>query len=348
MIFNKILLQWYSLHKRNLPWRETKDPYFIWLSEIILQQTRVDQGMSYYLRFINVFPTISSLASAKEDKVLKLWQGLGYYSRARNLHYSAKYIMRFHNGVFPTSHDDILSLKGVGSYTAAAISSFAFGLPYAVVDGNVIRVLSRLFGIEEPFDTSYGRKKYQELAQSLLDKDRPAENNQAIMEFGALQCTFRSPECAFCPVANHCIAYNTNSIDKFPMRAKKIIPLKRFIHYLVIKHNDCIIIGKMKSGVWKGLYDLPFIESLGRDSDDEIMLSDQWSSLFSETGYQIDSISKEVVHKLTHQHIYAKFWVINISAYLHLEGYIYVKKLDMKDYPVSRLIDKFLKENNMI
>ena len=189
MDFSNILLQWYALNKRELPWRNTDNPYFIWLSEIILQQTRVEQGIDYYLKFITEFPDIADLAKAKEDQVLKLWQGLGYYSRARNLHYSAKYIVKYYGGVFPKSYSDIIKLKGVGTYTAAAVASFSFGLPYAVVDGNVIRVLSRVFGIEISFQTALGKKNFQQLAQDLLSNQKPAENNQAVMEFGALHCT---------------------------------------------------------------------------------------------------------------------------------------------------------------
>ena len=210
MSFSNTLYTWYLANKRELPWRSTKDPYFIWLSEIILQQTRVEQGLPYYLKFIKSFPTIIDLAVATEDEVLKLWQGLGYYSRARNLHITAKYIMKYCDGIFPQAYNDILNLKGVGPYTAAAIASFSFGLPYAVVDGNVIRVLGMVFGISISFETSLGKQKYQKLAQDLLNKSDPAEHNQAIMEFGALQCIPKSPKCSSCPFSSYCVAYNTN------------------------------------------------------------------------------------------------------------------------------------------
>ena len=251
MNFSEILLEWYTLNKRELPWRNTGNPYFIWLSEIILQQTRVKQGLSYYLKFIKEFPEITDLANATEDQVLKLWQGLGYYSRARNLHYSSKYIVKYHDGIFPRLYSDIIQLKGIGTYTAAAIASFSFGLPYAVVDGNVIRVLSRIFGIEISFQTALGLKQYQQLAQELLNKKNPAQHNQAVMEFGAIQCTPKSPKCSACPFISNCIAYNTNSIDKFPAKSNRIKVKKRFLNYLLIENSDTVILGKKNEGIWK-------------------------------------------------------------------------------------------------
>jgi A/G-specific adenine glycosylase len=347
MNFSEILFQWYALNKRELPWRNTHNPYFIWLSEIILQQTRIEQGLPYYLKFINAFPKIADLATAKEDKVLKLWQGLGYYSRARNLHFSAKYIQRYYNGVFPKTYTDILNLKGVGTYTAAAISSFSFGFPYAVVDGNVVRVLSRVFGIEIAFDTTLGKKKYQQLAQNLLDKKNPAENNQAIMEFGALQCTPKSPKCIFCPFISDCVAYNTNSIEKLPVKSKKTKIKKRFLNYLLIQNKNAVILGKRSTGIWKGLYEFPFIEYSSAKSEKLVVVSDKWVDFFKNSVYKVESISDEFIHKLSHQHIYAKFWIVNIENF-KLEKYSFVRNSKLKNYPVSRLTDKFLKEHNII
>lgn len=350
MNFSNILLKWYALNKRELPWRDTNNPYFIWISEIILQQTRVEQGTPYYLRFIKAFPTVTDLANASEDKVLKLWQGLGYYSRARNLHLSAKYIQEHYHGIFPNTHKDILKLKGVGVYTAAAISSFSFGLPYAVVDGNVIRVLSRIFGIETPFNTALGRRKYQLLAQDLLDRNKPADNNQAIMEFGALQCVPKSPECSACPFIADCVAYSTNSVEKLPPKVKNNSIKKRFLSYLVLRDKDLILLSKRNSGIWNGLYEFPFLEYSRRKSVKKIISSDKWGVFFRNIDYEIDSVSHEFIHKLSHQNIYAKFWIIDIKRYdkFQLEEQMFVRNSEFEDYPVSRLTDKFMKQYNII
>lgn len=347
MDFSGILLKWYGLNKRELPWRNTHNPYFIWLSEIILQQTRVEQGLPYYLKFIKEFPTVADLAAAKEHKVLKLWQGLGYYSRARNLHFSAKYIVKYYDGLFPNKYNDILNLRGVGVYTAAAISSFSFGLPYAVVDGNVIRVLSRIFGIEASFETTFGKKKYQSLADDLLNKEKPAINNQAIMEFGALQCIPKSPKCSFCPFSSECIAYNTNRVEKFPVKSKRTKIKKRFLNYLLIQNENALVLGKRNTGIWKGLYEFPFIEYSSKQSDEDVMRSFEWNNFFKNLDYKIESVSEEVLHKLSHQHIYAKCWIVNVRDF-ELEQYSFVRNSKLKRYPVSRLIDKFLKEYNII
>ena len=347
MNFSHILLQWYTLNKRELPWRNTCNPYFIWLSEIILQQTRVEQGLPYYLKFIKAFPTVNDLATAKEDEVLKLWQGLGYYSRARNLHFSAKYIMQYYAGIFPKRYNDILKLKGVGYYTAAAISSFSFGLPHAVVDGNVIRVLSRIFGVNISFETALGKKKYQSLAQDLLDKNNHAENNQAIMDFGAAQCTPKSPKCCSCPFISDCVAYNTNSVLKFPIKRNLINIKKRFLNYLLIQIKNGVMLGKRNDGIWKGLYEFPYIEYSSHQSDEAVVTSDEWNIIFKKSDSKIVSVSEEFVHKLSHQHIYAKFWTVNVEEF-ELEKYYFVSNSNLKHYPVSRLTDKFLKEYNII
>ena len=347
MIFSELLLEWYSLNKRNLPWRDTNNAYFIWLSEIILQQTKVAQGLPYYLKFIKAFPTVNHLANASEEEVLKLWQGLGYYSRARNLHFSAKYILEYYDGVFPKSYNEILKLKGVGTYTAAAIASFAFELPYAVVDGNVVRVLSRVFGIQLSFDTSSAKKEYQNIAQKLLDKKNPAENNQAIMDFGALHCTYRSPKCNSCPFGTICVAFTTNSIEIFPVKAKKIKIKKRYLHYLLIKKTDSVMLGKIIKGIWKGLYELPFLEYSSEKTTQSIIASNKWQKIFSTSDYKIESISTQYIHKLSHQCIYAKFWQINVLDF-NLEKYLFLANDELKNYPVSRLTDKFFKDNHII
>lgn len=341
MDFSDILSQWYAINKRDLPWRSTVNPYYIWLSEIILQQTRVDQGLPYYLKFIDTFPVVADLANADEDLVLKLWQGLGYYSRARNLQFSAKLILSEFGGNFPDNYTDILKLKGVGSYTAAAISSFSFGLPFAVLDGNVTRVLSRVFGIQTPFDTSVGKKQFQKLAQELLDKKNPAEYNQAIMEFGALQCTPKSPKCNDCPIANDCIAFNTNTVSLLPIKSKKIKVKNRFLHFLVVNKNNEVLIGKRKIGIWQGLYEFPFLEFDENLNEKCVLKSSLWINFFKDSVKQISSISEVYIHKLSHQKIHAKFWEIDVNSFFPSDFKI-VKCNELQKYPVSSLIEKYL------
>lgn len=341
MDFSDILSQWYAINKRDLPWRSTVNPYYIWLSEIILQQTRVDQGLPYYLKFIDAFPAVADLANADEDLVLKLWQGLGYYSRARNLQFSAKLILSEFGGNFPDNHADILKLKGVGSYTAAAISSFSFGLPFAVLDGNVIRVLSRVFGIQTPFDTTAGKKQFQKLAQELLDKKNPAEYNQAIMEFGALQCVPKSPKCNDCPIVNDCIAFNTNTVSLLPVKSKKLKVKSRFLHFLVVNKNNEVLIGKRNSGIWQGLYEFPFLEFDENLNEKSVLKSPLWINFFKDSVKQISSISEEYIHKLSHQKIHAKFWEIDVNSFRSSDFKI-VKCNELQKYPVSSLIEKYL------
>ena len=341
MDFSDILSQWYAINKRDLPWRSTINPYYIWLSEIILQQTRVDQGLPYYLKFIDAFPAVTDLANADEDLVLKLWQGLGYYSRARNLQFSAKLILSEFGGNFPDNHADILKLKGVGPYTAAAISSFSFGLHFAVLDGNVIRVLSRVFGIQTPFDTTAGKKQFQKLAQELLDKKNPAEYNQAIMEFGALQCVPKSPKCNHCPIVNDCIAFNTNTVSLLPVKSKKLKVKSRFLHFLVVNKNYEVLIGKRNSGIWQGLYEFPFLEFDENLNEKSVLKSPLWINFFKDSVKQISSISEVYIHKLSHQKIHAKFWEIDVNSFRSSDFKI-VKCNELQKYPVSSLIEKYL------
>ena len=341
MDFSDILSQWYAINKRDLPWRSTVNPYHIWLSEIILQQTRVDQGLPYYLKFIDTFPVVADLANADEDLVLKLWQGLGYYSRARNLQFSAKLILSEFGGNFPDNHADILKLKGVGSYTAAAISSFSFGLPFAVLDGNVIRLLSRVYGIQTPFDTTAGKKQFQKLAQELLDKKNPAEYNQSIMEFGALQCVPKSPKCNDCPIVNDCIAFNTNTVSLLPVKSKKLKVKSRFLHFLVVNKNYEVLIGKRNSGIWQGLYEFPFLEFDENLNEKSVLKSPLWINFFKDSVKQISSVSVEYIHKLSHQKIHAKFWEIDVNSFCS-SGFKTVKCNELQKYPVSSLTEKYL------
>ena len=255
MTFSDSLLEWYEFNKRDLPWRETFDVYKIWISEIILQQTKVIQGIPYYLKFINHFPTIHKLSLAKEDEVLKVWEGLGYYSRARNMHYTAKYLVDNFDGNFPRDYKELLALKGIGPYTAAAISSIAFKLPYAVVDGNVIRVLSRFHGISIPYDTHKGKRIFQQLAQELLNLEKPDVYNQAIMDFGATQCKPKLADCNFCALNDSCFAFKNNIVDSLPVRSKKKKIKNRYIHFLIIQNENDVYIKKREKGIWKGLYE---------------------------------------------------------------------------------------------
>lgn len=340
MNFSSKLVSWYQNNKRDLPWRNTVNPYYIWLSEIILQQTRVLQGTPYYLAFLKAFPTIEDLANASEDKVLKMWQGLGYYSRARNLHFTAKDIVNNFGGEFPNDYKQVLKLKGVGVYTAAAITSFAFDMPYAVVDGNVIRVLSRVFGLSIPFDTPVGKKKFQQLAQELLIEEEVAIYNQAIMEFGAMQCKPKSPDCSSCPMQSFCIAYITNSVAELPVKSKKIKVKNRFLHYLFIEQEDNIFLGKRKSGIWTGLYEFPFLEFLNKTEEKQVIRSNEWSRIFLNSTCEVISVSSEFIHILSHQKIHAQFWQIKAASVV-LDDYELISRNSLLEFPVSRLTEKY-------
>ena len=341
------LVQWYLSNKRELPWRDISDPYRIWISEIILQQTRVVQGYDYFVRFTRQFRDIKSLATASEDEILKCWQGLGYYSRARNLHAAAKQIMERHNGEFPSSYDDILALKGIGEYTAAAIASFAFKLPYAVVDGNVFRFLARHFGIETPIDSGKGKAQFREIATSLLDKQKPDLHNQAIMEFGALQCIPVSPDCSRCPFANSCFAKEKGQIMDLPVKEKKTKVSHRYFHHLVLLSGGETLLNK-RSGkdIWQNLYEFPLYESTHLCSFEEIMMQKDWfNDTFGPIPVQLAHQSKEIKHVLSHQIIHAVFYIVKTNLTTSLPNqYIRVKIEQLNDYPISRLTEKFLKK----
>lgn len=342
MIFSNSLINWYLQNQRDLPWRKTKNPYKIWLSEIILQQTRIAQGLPYYLKFTEAFPTVFDLAKADEQKVLKLWQGLGYYSRARNLHFSAKYIVSELNGKFPTTYNEIKKLKGVGDYTASAIASICFNEPTAVVDGNVYRVLSRYYGIDTPINSTKGIKEFKELAQTLIDKKQPAVFNQAIMDFGATLCKPQNPLCKTCPFNNSCIALEKKTIDKLPVKEKKIKIKKRYFNYLVptTTDNKTILIQRKGRGIWEGLYEFPLLETSSEIEENQIINSDFFQELFpSKTTISLFN-AKSVVHKLSHQHIYTRFWIVNTDK-LSVST---IKWNNVEEYPVPVLISNFLKE----
>ncbi|HMC00180.1 MAG TPA: A/G-specific adenine glycosylase [Flavobacteriaceae bacterium] len=345
MVFSKTLTHWYSNNKRDFPWRKTKNPYCIWLSEIILQQTQVKQGLPYYEAFVRTYPTVFELASARESDVLKLWQGLGYYSRARNLHATAKYIANQCNGVFPNNHADLLKLKGVGDYTASAIASICFNEANAVVDGNVYRVLSRYFGIKTPINSTIGIKEFKKLAQELIDKKNPAEFNQAIMEFGATQCKPKNPDCSICPFNQSCIALQKKIVDKLPVKQKAIKVRKRYFNFLVfVSQNGKTILEKRKAkGIWQNLYQFPLVESDNSlDYNDFKQLVDS-HSLLNGNSFNLFLYNKdEIIHKLSHQHLHTKFWIVEVKR-LPEEN---VNVNDLENFAVPVLIDNFLKSFN--
>lgn len=340
MIFSNTLIYWYLQNQRDLPWRKTKNPYFIWLSEIMLQQTRVAQGLEYYKKFTTEFPSIFDLANADESTVLKLWQGLGYYSRARNLHFTAKHIVNEFNGEFPSTYAEIIKLKGIGDYTASAIASFAFNEATAVVDGNVYRVLSRYFGIDTPINSSKGIKEFKTLAQSLIDDKEPANYNQAIMEFGAIQCKPKKPLCMFCPLADSCVALQKNLIDKLPVKEKKIKIKHRYFNYLVIKTEDntTILSERKGKGIWQGLYQFPLIESDTSMNQNELIGKSEFEALLpQETTISLFN-KKEIVHKLSHQHLHTKFWIVETKSLSTAN----ISWKTIEEYPVPVLLANFL------
>ena len=335
--FHLLISNWYRQNHRDLPWRNTRDPYLIWLSEVILQQTRVDQGLSYYLKFAEHFPEVLDLAEADEQDVLKLWQGLGYYSRARNLHAGAKQIRDQFGGQFPEDFKSIRSLKGIGDYTAAAISSFAFDLPHAVVDGNVYRVLSRYFDINTPIDSGTGKKMFNDLAQSLIEPEEAATHNQAIMELGALVCTPRSPQCHACPLNNSCLALQNGTIEQRPVKTKRGKVKDRYFTYLIFLDNDRTFLQKrVAKDVWQHLFQFPLIESQEPLDPAEII---------TRAGAVPDFLSEEITHVLSHQKIHARFAIIKQAAENIGTDWIMVNVSDIANYPLPRLIDRYLESN---
>ncbi len=319
MNFANSLTEWYLKNKRDLPWRNTQNPYFIWLSEIMLQQTRVAQGMPYFYSFTNAFPTVFDLANASEEQVLKLWQGLGYYSRARNLHKTAQHVAFELDGKFPDNYTALLKLKGVGSYTAAAIASFSYGESVPVVDGNVFRVLSRYFDIETDILSNNAKKEFTDLAYELIPKNNPALFNQAIMEFGALQCVPKNPNCAVCPLNNSCLALQKNKIDLLPVKSKKAKVKKRYFNYVTFldEHQNTIIQKRTDKGIWHNLYEFPLIET-EQEVDLEYLVEQMQQQDFA--GNNILSVeqtrTESQMHKLTHQHLYIRFWKVQVAGSL--------------------------------
>jgi A/G-specific adenine glycosylase len=343
--FSKTLIAWYQSNKRELPWRGIKNPYHIWLSEIIMQQTRVEQGTSYYLAFIKKYPKPALLAKAPLDEVLKLWQGLGYYSRARNLHEAAQTIVSQYKGVFPTDYREILRLKGVGEYTAAAIASFAFNQPFAVVDGNVYRLLSRVFGIHTPIDSSKGKAEFRELAALLLDKQDPATYNQAVMEFGARYCKPRNPDCEKCVFNPICLAWRDKQVHLLPVKANKSKVRDRFFQYLVIRYKkDTWLRQRAEKDIWEGLYEFPLIESGKSWTEVQLQKSAEWKRFFKGLKPVIIQNSHTYKHLLSHQRIYAVFWEIEVSKGMLVKDWKRTSLNNLQDFAIPRLVDLYLNE----
>ncbi|HLP20336.1 MAG TPA: A/G-specific adenine glycosylase [Chitinophagales bacterium] len=343
--FTRLLLTWNKeKNTRQMPWKGEKNPYYIWLSEIILQQTRVEQGLPYFVRFKTKYPTVKQLALAKEDEVMKLWQGLGYYSRARNLHETAKNIHQNFKGIFPNTFDELVKLKGVGDYTASAIASFAFDEKKAVVDGNVIRVLSRVFGIETPFDTTAGKKQFAQLAQELIDDNEPGAYNQAIMDFGAVVCTPQSPKCDTCLLNKICFARQHGLVNELPYREKRTKILPRYFTYLYIKSkNELVIEKRTGNDIWKNLYQLPLVETAKPIKKDFHKLL---AGAIGTKEFEIKSYSKEIAQLLSHRKIHFRFVEIELADFksFNPEGSQKVKLKDLNRYAFPKTIHEFLQQ----
>lgn len=338
--FEQTIEDWYAVNKRDLPWRDTTDPYRIWISEIILQQTRVQQGYDFFLRFIERFPDIATLADASEDEVLRYWQGLGYYTRARNLHAAAQSI----GNVFPKTYEGVRALKGVGDYTAAAICSFAYNQPYAVVDGNVYRVLARYLGIDLPIDSVEGKKYFAQCAQQMLDIAQPALYNQAIMDFGAMQCTPQNPNCLFCPLSSSCVALREGRVEELPVKVHRTKVSNRYFNYFLIRKQGGIYVRKRKGqDIWKGLWELPMLETSKEIPIEEIpaQLNSQLLQ-FSEQAITVRSLWLRRKHVLSHRQIFADFFEIEIDdPHFVNQDYVLVKQSDLDKYAFPRLITTF-------
>ncbi|MCO6147236.1 A/G-specific adenine glycosylase [Flavobacterium sp. NRK1] len=341
MEFSKSLIHWYLQNKRDLPWRKTTNPYPVWLSEIMLQQTRVAQGLPYFLRFLEAFPTVHDMAAAPEEQVLKLWQGLGYYSRARNLHATAKQVAFEMGGNFPDSYAGLLKLKGVGEYTAAAIASISYGEPVPVVDGNVYRVLSRVFGIDTDISSGGAKKQFTELAASLMPKGKASEFNQAMMEFGALQCVPKSPDCSICIFNKDCVAFNTGRTGHLPVKLKKTKVTNRYFNYIVVKDSRgySVVQKRIAKGIWHNLYEFPLLET-------EILTSNNRTveliKNFTGLGFNPEDIKllndDVIVNKLSHQHLYIRFWQVTTKELINNALDVNV----LKSYPYPIVIHNFM------
>ena len=348
MKFSKKIFKWYSANKRDLPWRQTKDPYLIWLSEIILQQTRIEQGKPYYEKFVAAYPSVKHLAAATEQEVLNLWQGLGYYSRARNLHHTAQMIVNEYQGKFPDTYTGIRELKGIGDYTAAAIASICFDLPHAVMDGNVLRFISRLYGITDSIDLPETKKRIHAIATENMDYRNPGDFNQAMMEFGATVCTSVNPGCSQCIFNSGCFAFKSNLVDELPVRNLKSAKRNRFFHYLVLtvtdQGTDFIYLNKRTGNdIWKNLFDFPSIER-NLDAKEQRLTENEFETLLNCTLPGFLGVSAPYIHLLTHQKLHARFY--RVHSFKKMEPpYLFIPLNEIHAYPVPKLIDRYLSQN---
>lgn len=347
MSISEKLIKWYEAHKRDLPWRNTNDPYKIWLSEIILQQTRVEQGLPYYLHFINTYADVQCLANASENQVMRSWQGLGYYSRARNLHFAAKQIVGDYNSKFPNTYNEIIKLKGIGEYTAAAIASFAFKEAKPVLDGNVYRFCARYFGLQHPIDDTKSKKIFYEVLNEIIDHQSPDIFNQAIMEFGALQCKPSNPNCTNCIFSNSCYAYKENKVAELPIKIKKLKRRSRYFNYLIIETQNELkpIQQRTAKDIWQHLYEFPVIETEQSLAEPEFLKYTETQKLLSTKAVLLEK-SAEIKHVLSHQDIFARFWKISDPAFLSQnEGkYLFIKDEELRDFALPRLIELYLEK----
>ncbi|HAM98166.1 MAG TPA: A/G-specific adenine glycosylase [Marinilabiliales bacterium] len=343
MNIGKTLIHWYEQYQRELPWRTTKNPYLIWVSEIIMQQTRIQQGLPYYLKFVTDFPTIEALASAPQDKVLLNWQGLGYYSRARNMHETAQIIVKNHNGIFPSSYHELLKLKGIGPYTAAAIASFCFNERIPAIDGNVNRVISRIYDIELPINKGPGQKMVRDFSIQTLGKNDPCTFNQAMMDFGALICTPTNPLCKNCPISLECKSLKNNTITLRPVKEKQAPPKARYFTYLVVNHKgSTLLMQRQHNDIWKGLYEFPMWEFDSPMVAEEFLQLPKIMKLLK--GCRISSISENrlPIHKLSHQNIYSQFIQLTTEPLPKISNTLEVKADELKNYALPKLIINFL------
>lgn len=347
--FTKTLLIWNKTkNKRGMPWKGEKDPYKIWLSEIILQQTRVEQGWDYYNRFVDKYPTVSELANAPEEKIFKMWEGLGYYTRCKNLIETAKFIAKEKKGKFPDSYKDILALKGVGPYTAAAIASFAFNLPYAVIDGNVFRVLARYFGIDTDIQSTEGKKIFETIANELLDKKTPGIYNQAIMDFGAVICKPKNPLCDSCILKTRCIANLRSITDKLPVKNAKITKRERWFYYLIVEHNKKFYVRKRTGGdIWENLYEFVLLESKKMMTVEQLKKTPGFEELSGKSKMEIYSTSKLYRQQLTHQTIQGRFLHVKTKKEMPLKAYKAITLTALRKLPFPKFITGYLSENEV-
>ena len=346
MIIKEKLLDWYWKNKRDLPWRKTSNPYYIWVSEVILQQTRVNQGLSYYNNFITAFPDIKKLANATIDEIMLVWKGLGYYSRARNMHAAAQHIEQFCNGKFPGSYDKILQLKGIGNYTAAAVASIAFNDVRPVVDGNVTRVYSRIFNIIDPVDMASGKKKIEKIASEQIDTNEPGNYNQAIMEFGALQCLPKNPDCNNCIFNNVCGAFLSGSVALLPKKSRSVKVKLRYFSFLIFYFNGKHYINKRPDGdIWSSLFQFPVIETEKEIGFQELSKNKEWGNLIKGKNFKLLKSSKTIKHQLTHQTLFAVFHHIEINEMFDQNNWLLKNISEIKNMALPRLIDNYLSSN---